>query len=294
MKCLLLCVIILISNAIGAQHSFVPKGPRDIASMSVVDSGNIRVCYAVNNHSAYLENFKPLTKGDSMFLCSLCAEDIHLLEIGEKLSKYYSYNVFMGDSIFTDFMIKNPFAQSAPNRNGRNPTISNKYFWSEYYKEYAKNMLTEYAYMPSAIPNYYYLEKIPDFVWTVQEDTLTVVGYLCQKATCTFRGKNYTAWFASDFPISNGPWKFGGLPGLILKVYDDRDDYIFECVGIEYHENKFAIKSHNHDNYAKTDRKKLLKLWSDIFDHFYQLIGAKTMSGKYPSKKLPYKPFELE
>jgi len=44
------------------------------------------------------------------------------------------------------------------------------------------------------------------------DDTLTVAGYVCQKATCLFRGRDYTAWFSNDIPISNGPWKFGGFP----------------------------------------------------------------------------------
>lgn len=57
------------------------------------------------------------------------------------------------------------------------------------------------------------------------------------KATCTFRGREYTAWFCVDIPISNGPWKFGGLPGLILKVYDKDHLFVFESIEIEKKRN---------------------------------------------------------
>jgi GLPGLI family protein len=294
MKYKLSGIIIFIPIIINAQMNFFPKGPKNISTMSVIDSGSIKITYALNNHSAYLENYKPRTKKDSIwFSCNICAEDIHLLEIGKTLSKYYSYNVFTGDSIFTDFITKNPRAQSAPNRNGRNPTISNKYFWSEYYKDYAENTITEYACMPLKIPNYYYEEEIPDFNWKIQNDTLTVIDYLCQKATCSFRGKNYTAWFTTDIPINNGPWKFGGLPGLILTVYDDRRDYIFECISIVYCKDKFAIRSSDYSNYAKISREKLLKLWADIIDHYFQLADI-VFSGNYKPEKLSYNPIELE
>lgn len=59
---------------------------------------------------------------------------------------------------------------------------------------------------------------------------------------CYFRGRSYVAWFTMDIPIENGPWKFAGLPGLILKVYDDKKLYDFECVKIEKNKISFPIK----------------------------------------------------
>jgi GLPGLI family protein len=296
MRHLLSILLIFVCVNIEAQKSFFPKGPRDISTMTMVDSGNIRVTYILNKFQKEKKYSHP-TKTDSIwFDCNICVEDIHLLEIGGKLSKYYSHNVFIGDSIYTDFITKNPQAQSGPHRSGRNPTISNKYFWSELYKDYAKNTLTEYACMPSNIPNYYYQEGIPDFAWKIQEDTLTVAGYLCQKAICMFRGYNYIAWFTPDIPINNGPWKFGGLPGLILKVYDDQDKHVFECTGLEASKNSFAITGYNYSNYKKITREKLLKLWKDIFDRYFQIVGVRTISGEpyIQREKVPYNPLELE
>lgn len=47
------------------------------------------------------------------------------------------------------------------------------------------------------------------------------MGYSCQKATTTFRGREFNVYFAKDIPIADGPWKLNGLPGLILEVASD-------------------------------------------------------------------------
>lgn len=58
--------------------------------------------------------------------------------------------------------------------------------------------------------------------WIIDTATKKVADLNCTKARCQFRGRNYTAWFTNDIPISKGPWKFGGLPGLIVELEDDQ------------------------------------------------------------------------
>lgn len=84
-------------------------------------------------------------------------------------------------------------------------------------------------------PGAQYLECSENFSinWDILTDTLTVAGYPCQKATTTFRGRNYTAWFTVEIPIDDGPWKLYGLPGLILKAEDDEGFFQFLAVGLE-------------------------------------------------------------
>lgn len=57
--------------------------------------------------------------------------------------------------------------------------------------------------------------------WEVLPETKTILNYTCQKATATFRGRSYTAWFTVDIAVEYGPWKFTGLPGLILEVTEN-------------------------------------------------------------------------
>lgn len=60
--------------------------------------------------------------------------------------------------------------------------------------------------------------------------------YTCTKAITTFRGREYVAWFTDDIPIQNGPWKFCGLPGLIVKVNDTQNNYTYELEGVDLKE----------------------------------------------------------
>lgn len=65
-----------------------------------------------------------------------------------------------------------------------------------------------------------YKDSLHPFRWQIEQEQKIVAGRLCRKATMNFRGRSYTAWFDETTPMNNGPWKFGGLPGLILEIYD--------------------------------------------------------------------------
>lgn len=54
--------------------------------------------------------------------------------------------------------------------------------------------------------------------------------YKVQKAETDFGGRKWTAWFTTDLPYQDGPYKFGGLPGLIVKVEDDKGEYSFDLM----------------------------------------------------------------
>lgn len=69
--------------------------------------------------------------------------------------------------------------------------------------------------------------------WTIYDNEIQFLGYIAKKATTTFRGRNYTAYFTLDIPINDGPWKLFGLPGLILKAETDDEILKFEAIGLE-------------------------------------------------------------
>ncbi len=85
---------------------------------------------------------------------------------------------------------------------------------------------------------YTYSEPLPDFGWEIQDGDTIVCGYNCQKATATFRGVTWTAWFSIDLPYSDGPWKLCGLPGLILRAYDSKCNYFFTAVEVKKGDGK--------------------------------------------------------
>jgi GLPGLI family protein len=75
---------------------------------------------------------------------------------------------------------------------------------------------------------YYYQEPASLFTWTIAPTTATVAGYACQRATTTFGGRTWETWFTRAVPIADGPYKFYGLPALIVKVSDTRGHFVFE------------------------------------------------------------------
>ncbi len=81
--------------------------------------------------------------------------------------------------------------------------------------------------------NFKLTEIISPQQWEISDDTLTVLGYVCNKATASFRGREFHAWFTVDIPISEGPWKLYGLPGLILQVEDKEGLFQFESIGLQ-------------------------------------------------------------
>ncbi|MHA6696648.1 GLPGLI family protein [Chryseobacterium sp. A301] len=64
--------------------------------------------------------------------------------------------------------------------------------------------------------------------WEIQDETTKVGDYSAQKATVDFGGRKWTAWFTTEIPFADGPYKFSGLPGLIVKVEDESGEYSFD------------------------------------------------------------------
>lgn len=77
-----------------------------------------------------------------------------------------------------------------------------------------------------------YTEPAVQQQWTFGGERQTILGHQCQRATCHWRGRDFEAWFAPDIPVRLGPWTFGGLPGLILKLYDTQRLYTWEAVSL--------------------------------------------------------------
>ncbi|MFT4152747.1 GLPGLI family protein [Parafilimonas sp.] len=85
--------------------------------------------------------------------------------------------------------------------------------------------------------NYLITEPLAQIKWQIAKDTRKIAGYICQKATCIFRGRNYIAWFTLAIPAGFGPWKLQGLPGLILEAYDEKKQVNFICENVMLNKN---------------------------------------------------------
>jgi len=145
---------------------------------------------------------------------------------------------------------------------------------------------------------YIYEEPIPIQNWFITKERKQILSYDCQKAETFFHGRKYEAWFSISIPISNGPWKFGGLPGLILAVSDTQHYYDFECIGIKSLKAKEPIYKYKW-KYVKTTRANYNKVLRNLHLHpvpTLESMGLDFISDS-PSERnftAPYNPIEFK
>lgn len=102
------------------------------------------------------------------------------------------------------------------------------------------------------------------YEWNLLSDAKTILGYNCYAATAEIRGREYIAWYTPEIPISYGPWKLKGLPGLILEAYTIDESYRFTAVAYSNAPNPEEIARNYkiysiYSDYKKTDRNDYVK-----------------------------------
>lgn len=81
-------------------------------------------------------------------------------------------------------------------------------------------------------------ERKPRLKWKLIDEEKEIDTFIVYKATLNFRGRNYIAWYSTMYPVQFGPWKFHGLPGLILEIYDETKRYHWITTSIETKETE--------------------------------------------------------
>jgi GLPGLI family protein len=151
-----------------------------------------------------------------------------VLYVGKSAGAYRSY-----DGIEYNAQFKKAYVEAAANSPDGNVRISRRAVGTpvEYYQfpDEQKLVTTD-----QLLFNRYLIEApMPAIVWKISGDTATFGGLHCQKATCHFKGRVYTAWFCPDLPVHVGPRQLNGLPGVIIDARDAKNEVIFKFDGIE-------------------------------------------------------------
>ncbi|MFC6858119.1 GLPGLI family protein [Zunongwangia atlantica] len=105
----------------------------------------------------------------------------------------------------------------------------------------------------------YYTEEIDQIKWEIQTEVKEIAGYQAQKATTRFAGRDYIAWFSPEIPLTDGPYKFAGLPGLILEMQDNEAEYVFEFAWFEELSKPLEYEIFP-EKYKEIKKKELLEL----------------------------------
>ena len=144
------------------------------------------------------------------------------LDMGHKVTKFYSRYGEIRDSIKNDAFKKGLSAWEVLELIKGYPRSSNTPVYYQFYEE--KKTRTTIKYMDGYISE----EQMSMPNWILHEDTATVSGYLCKRATTHYRGRDWEVYYTSDIPLSRGPWKLWGLPGLITRATDADHYFLFE------------------------------------------------------------------
>ena len=116
------------------------------------------------------------------------------------------------------------------------------------------------------------VETLPVIKWTLLKGEKKFNNMTCKKAKTTFRGRTYNVWYTEKIPVSAGPWKLHGLPGLILLAEDAEGIYKWEVKNIKYpfKENKIDLK----ETYLKRVRYKKLT-YREFDNKFIEAVNTK-------------------
>ncbi len=181
----------------------------------LIDSVTLRVTYSANYKTEQEQKIK---------------DDVQVLEIGNKSSKYYSRYDYIYRHI-NDSLEKEGLdvAERSIRMRKEGSTSGDNY---QVFKNYPEKGELTYTYI---IFNFLYIyeEDMPAMKWDLVEGDTIIGEYACKKAVCELRGRKWTAWYSIDLPYDDGPWKLCGLPGLILDAAESEGIFSFKFAGIE-------------------------------------------------------------
>lgn len=137
---------------------------------------------------------------------------------------------------------------------------------------------------------YQYEQPVPDFKWKLEAGDTLILDKFCKKATCSYAGRNYVAWYTEEVNLPYGPYIFGGLPGLIMYLHDTKYNWVFTCNGIEKATKLRDMYLYKDKRYQKTTREKALSACKNEWEDFMNLAVDEielTIDGKKPEKNFP-------
>lgn len=179
-------------------------------------------------------------------------EEIMTLLIGDKISLFKSDQKAKSDSLKSN-IIKNGL--SDVNR----PNVSKNNLNIDFSKVPRVNMTQEVLMKNGNLRIYdkvfkylFSFEPKNKVEWNLVNEDKIIAGYKCKKAIGKYGKRNLIAWYTTDIPISEGPYTFKGLPGLIVSVKDEKDTYSFDLVYLKKEKREIIpIKNDTPTTYDK-------------------------------------------
>jgi hypothetical protein len=224
-----------------------------------------------------------------------------VLLVGGRYSEFLDYNKLRSDSIENAMAKSGVGSQDIMNRIL--PISRNIAFSPVVMRNYPTKGVYTFQQKVGLGGLYRYEDKGIKVQWNLEDGERTIEGYQCKKATCTHRGRSYVAWYAPALAMGDGPYVFGGLPGLILELYDTRDHYHFTMNGLQKVEGNdpLYLQDKNVENTTRDEVRKMLVNMVSNPGAILQTLKAQGITytpspeaQKRMSKPRPFNPIELE
>lgn len=193
-----------------------------------------------------------------------------ILQFDRRSAKFYDYSAFQLDSVSQCKGVTNEQIDAYRIKEMRNDC----YFDQTVFQNASQGNITVYSVITP--DSYTYTENIPNINWTLSEETDTVCGYVCKKATGEYGGRAWTVWYTLDIPVTFGPWKLCGLPGLVLSATDGEGIHHFEAIIIR--KGTIPITENNATNVISTTREKFIKAKNHFEENPMQNLPVEAVS----------------
>ncbi len=115
--------------------------------------------------------------------------------------------------------------------------------------------------------------------WKIEKEFAEINNMKCQKAVTDYKGRSWEAWFSKDYPVSDGPYKFSGLPGLVVSVKDTGGQHIFNLIQIRKIKTLFDRVPENSKKMSENEYKKLMKNYTFIPEEDFEAFNADPKAG---------------
>lgn len=190
-------------------------------------------------------------KGDTIKEVTSCA-----LQIGDGVGRFSDYTAFSTDSARYVADSTEELVASMIDRERKN-----RFFYDEIvYQNKPVGKMSVYGVIT---PNYFVYEEDGNLIdWEITDETDTVCGYECMKAVGEYGGRKWIVWFAAEIPVSMGPWKLGGLPGLIMAASDTEGVHNFKA--ISFRKGDVPLYLPMRPDAIKTERNKFVRQKNDF------------------------------
>ena len=208
----------------------------------------MRILYIFLVISIYSNVYSQTLKSPKLVVEYIFYDNLNYMEYDSKL--------IIGDS---ESIFETKFSKS----NSNKPTIKGTMI------SIGGKLLDQYQYSSTIKDSLYSFESFNDNVFKVAEvnpkfnwninfsEVKKMNNYTCNKATMQFRGRSYTAWYTPAIPFFYGPFKFSGLPGLILEIEDDTQTFKWSVTRLKFKNNNAFIIPYDSQRIELYDYQKL-------------------------------------